>query len=296
MIICLFMCLQYNLETEPTGIRTFHSELRVIDNDSTGLDMSDDQSITSVTRTIRMTKDGSDIINMLRTNGQYGVQTVVSEATSTFTPKERFLQSKNVVDPHTGHRLKLSDAISLSLIEVTTWSFVEPKSGRHLSLEEAVREGFVSSELSDELQQSSGLRDPSSGRDMTMAEALQKGFIDSATGNITDPRSGVVLSPLEAVERGLISSDLANRLSQADILTQSTRLTRGYYGAANYQSTDLHKLSLHDAVVKGLYDEQSGYILEPVSRTPMSVDEAIRMQILDPNLCEVFDQRSQAMV
>ena len=63
---------------------------------------------------------------------------------------------------------------------MTTWNFVEPVSGRQLSLDEAVREGFVSGELLNELRQSSGFTDPSSGHELTMAEALQKGYIDPA--------------------------------------------------------------------------------------------------------------------
>ena len=105
-IICV---LQYNLDAEAPGIRTFHSELRVIDSDNLIQDVDgfDSQSVTSVTRTVRMTKAGSDIINMFRTKGQEGVQTVVSEATSTFTPTERFLQSKSIIDPRTGRQLKV---------------------------------------------------------------------------------------------------------------------------------------------------------------------------------------------
>ena len=116
------------------------------------------------------------------------------------------------------------------------------------------------------------------------------------TGNIRDPQTGVLLTAQAAVERGLISSDIADRLSQADISTQSTKLTRGYYGAGDYQSTDLQKLSLYETVLKGLYDEQSGNIIEPVSRTLLSVQEAVRRQIIDQNQREVYDQKSREII
>jgi hypothetical protein len=278
----------YKLELEAPGIRTFQSELRVLDADDPSLaSWLTSSSRTSATATMITT--GCDVADIFQPRHHRGVQTVVNEEVTSHVPKAQFLRATGVTDPKTGRHMTLAEAADIGLFDVAGGKFVDPKTGRRLSLSQAVRLGLVDADLANELQQKSGVRDAMTGRELTTVEALQQGAIDLATGNVHDARTGRLLTPDEAVSQGLLSRDAASRLSRSDIVTQSTSLSHGFYGMADFPSTELSALPLYDVVDKGLYNTASGKVIEPMTRSEMTLEEAIYGNIVDPTRREVLD-------
>jgi len=273
------VAVQYNLELEAAGIRTFQSELRMLSADLA----------TTVTR-------GCDVIEIFRPQHHRGVQTVVQEELTSHVARGQMLEAAVMTDPLTGRHMTLSDAARLRLFDVASGRLVDPNSGRRLSLHEAVQLGYVNEEFASQLQTGSGMHDPASGRELTVMEAIQKGYIDVSSGTVKDPRTGEELSAADAVKRGLLSSDVANHLTEGEITVRSKTVVHGYYGATDFPSTQLPALPLHDVINKDVYDAESGKMIEPVTRQGMTLNDAVQSALVNASQREVYDPTSGDLI
>ena len=186
----------------------------------------------------------------------------------------------------TGKQLTLAKAVEGGLLDLRSGTFRDPRSGRNISLDDAVRLGFIDKDVLCELNQKCGLRDPKTGRELTLLEAMQKGLYDPVSGKIKDPRSGTMLTPDEALAHGIISPDMASKLSYIRIATKSTSHNRGYYGLTSTEGTAL-ELSIADAMDKGLYNSRTGKFIDPVSREELTLSEALQRKLISADSREI---------
>ena len=280
--------MQYNLDLEAPGIRTFQSELRMLSDGDTG-QLLDQASWMPAHRMATMVTTGCDVIELFRPQHVRGVQTVIQEEVTSHVVPGYIPQSAAITDPQTGRRMSLQDAIRSGLFDMASGRFIDPQTGRRLSLSEAVQLGYVDAEFASQLQRGSGMRDPATGRELTVLEAMQKGYIDVSSGKVIDARTGEQLSGTDAAKRGLLSSDVANSLSQDAVIAKSTNVLHGYYGTSDFPSTQLPALPLQDVVNKNVYDVQSGKVIDPVTQRGMTLNEAVRSSVVSADQREVYD-------
>ena len=288
-MLCHFVAdVQFNLEREVPGIRTFQSELRAL-SDTDASQVLDQVSWMTAHPMATTVTTGSDVIDIFRPQHHRGVQTVIQEEVTSRVGRGQMLEAAVMTDPQTGRHVTLTDAVTSGLFDVASGGFVDAKTGRRLSLSEAVQLGYIDGEFASQLQRGSGMRDPATGRELTVTEAVQKGYIDVSSGRVIDPRTGKQLSAADAAKHGLLSSDVAGGLSHGEITTKSTSVAHGYYGVSDFPSTQLPALPLHDVVNKDICDAQSGNVVEPLTQRRMSLGEAVKSHVVSASQREVYD-------
>jgi len=287
----VFICrvLQYNLDSEAPGIRTYQSELRVLSTDEAGLDQVEG-GWTSTHRIATLVSTGCDVVDVFRPRHDRGVQTVVEEQVTSHVAPGQTLVSEAITDPQTGRRMNLADAVRSGLLDVAGGGQLnDVATGRKLSVSEAVRLGYVDEALGLQLQRASGMRDPTTGRELSVLDAMQQGYIDVTSGKVVDPRTSEQLVAADAAKRGLLSSDVASGLSRDSVTARSTHLVHGYYGALDFPSTELPALPLHDVVDKDVYDVRTGRVTEPVTQHGLTLSQAVAGSVVTAGQREVYD-------
>ena len=214
------------------------------------------------------------------------VQSVITVSSSSTVPRGQVVYVSAVLNPKTGRKMSLEQAIESGLLDMKTGLFFDPRTGRRMSLSEAARLGFMDKDLVKQLQQKCGLRDPSTGRELSILEAMQRGHYDPLSGQVTDLHSGQRMSLEEAAARGMISHDALQTLSYISIRTSSTSQSQAYYGMSSMDGAQV-SLSLADALDKGLYIPDNGRFLEPVSREPITLAEAMGRGIIDSQVRDI---------
>ena len=145
-----------------------------------------------------------------------------------------------MVDTATGKHVSLDEAIRSGLIDTATGEFVDPDTGVRLSLEEAVSTNLINPQLAELLSNTCGVFDPKTGRQISLLEAIDKGLFDPKSKSFIDPITGEQVSVENAVKLGFI---LQKKVSE---IVESMGPLK----------TD--KLSLIESVRTGLIDPISG--------------------------------------
>ena len=219
--------------------------------------------------------------------GQPTMQSVITMKCGSTVPKGQVLYVLAMMNPKTGKRLSLEQAIATGLFDMQSGMFVDPRVNKKITLSEANRQGFVDGELLRLLQQKAGISDPSTRRELSIQEAIQQGLYDPMTGQVKHPRTGRYMSLSEASKQGVISNDAAESLSFIRISTRSTAQSQGYYCTPSLRDS-LIKISLKDVLDKELYEAESGKLIDPLSMQKMSFSEALQQEILDVNVKEII--------
>ena len=215
------------------------------------------------------------------------VQSVVTATTSSMIPPGQVRYVSAVMNPQTGRKLSLEEAVKSGLMDLKSGQFIDQRTGRKIPLSEAARLGFIDKSLVKELSQKCGIQDPRTGREMSLLEAMQKGYFDPVVGDVIDPETGKHLSLQEAVSSGVITPETANKLSYVNVSTSSTTRARGHFGVSSMEDVD-RKLSLTDAIQKGLYDPITGKLTDPISKKELTLGDAIKQGLIDPNIKEII--------
>ena len=154
------------------------------------------------------------------------------------------------------HRpLALSDALTKEVFDKKTGLFLDPAVGRWLTLSEAIDSGLIESD-------SAHVQDTLTGflRKIPLTAAIEAGLIDGKTAAVTD---------LAAQQQHSLASAFARRLvvdSKAPV-------------------------SIQRMIRQGRYDETTGRLVDPTSGRQITVHEALRRLIVDPNLPCYFDRQ-----
>ena len=213
--------------------------------------------------------------------GTQNVQSVITVQSERIVPPGQVLHVTAVINPATGRKLSLEQAIKSGLLDIRSGKFVHPQRGSRMSLTEAADEGWIEPGLVKQLQQKCDIRDPSTGRELSILDAMKKGLFDPMTGEITDLRTGRKLTLKEAVDQRLLSRDAATTLSYLSITTSSKSRTHGFYEVGSMKDTGV-TLTLADALEKGLYNPRTGKFVDPVSKEEITIQDAMRRGLLDP--------------
>ena len=154
----------------------------------------------------------------------------------------------------------IMDAITNGMYDPVTKMFVDPSSGRKMTLEEAISCGLINTETTM-------VKDPSTGQKVAFDVLAEMGLIDLARGIIKDSRG-----------RDISIEDA----SRDNILFEAVPLTGPF--------------SLVQILEEGLYNPDTGEFFDPTSRESISLGEAISRELLDHASIVVSDPGSSEVL
>jgi Plectin repeat len=193
-----------------------------------------------------------------------------------------------VRDPATGELIHPSLAVARGLLDMARGVYVEPITGKVLSLAEAMEQGLIQAEaldvggetltLSEKIAVTTAVqhgrmvfriksvRDPSTGELLSPEEAVNRGLLDTSRGLYIDPITGTTLQLHEAFEAGLIDAD--------EIERQPESVVESFTAAQDSKSFTIVA------------------VVDPRTNVQLTVSEAMDRHILDNACCIFTDPRN----
>lgn len=158
--------------------------------------------------------------------------------------------------------MSLSEAIVKGLFDPMTCLFLDPQTGDYLTLSEAIVGNIIDSD-------SVYVQDKKidSWKQLPLTDAIRLGYVNPLTGHVKDLTKGhnVEIPITEAFNIGLLVDSKA-------------------------------PVSIQRAIHQGLYDDTTGKITEPTSNKKITLHEAIRRFIINPQLPCYFDPKSERLM
>lgn len=201
-----------------------------------------------------------------------------------------------VRDPITGHMLSLQQAIHSGLIEPKSGLYIDPHSELTMSLQEASERGVL-------LQLSSKC---------SLPDAVHKGLYDPKTGTISRTLTSEKLSTDRAIKRGIIDPQSTIVSVAGSVLPFELAAERGIVNARRGTVIDEFNntidfreafergilievkkpIRLAEALFKGLYDEETGSFMDPISGEKLTISIALERGLIDRNSVQIRDPKT----
>ena len=201
-----------------------------------------------------------------------------------------------VKDPRSGDILTLADAIHSGIIGAKSGTATDPSSGAVMDFEAAVDRGFIipaNRKLSVTEAVMKGIYDPASGKflpagNTELSAAIRSGIIDSGCNLVRNYATGSVVTFDQAVADGLIDVESAT----LKVSSGGERMDFQAALDAGLLIEIQRPLSLSEAIVKEVLNPETGLLLDPLTGSRMTLSEAIRSQLIDPQSVHVQDTRN----
>ncbi|XP_066057757.1 epiplakin [Chamaea fasciata] len=230
------------------------------------------------------------------------------------------------VDPYTEEKIPLYQAIQKELVgretgirllqaQLATGGVIDPATGGRLPAEEACERGYLDEEMRQLLsdpsnEESKAFLDPSTMEKVTYSELRKRCVVDPASGflllplQITFPGLVGRVSSRDLMDSGIISADLfrgleegrisAQEVAENDIVQHFLRGTRSVAGVvlpsgeqkSLYQALREHLLVPGAALMLLQVQASTGSLTDPLKNKSYSVDEAVRVGLVGPELYE----------
>ncbi|XP_071274280.1 epiplakin [Agelaius tricolor] len=239
------------------------------------------------------------------------------------------------LDPYTDEKISLYQAMQKELVgreqgirllqaQLATGGVIDPATGGRLPAGLACERGYLDEEMS---QLTSGpgsedsrvFLDPSTMEKVTYSELRKRCVVDPASGflllplQVTFPGLGGRVSSRDLMDSGIISSDVfrgleegrisAQEVAENDIVQHFLRGTRSVAGVvlpsgeqkSLYQALREHLLVPGAALVLLQVQASTGSLTDPLKNKSYSVDEAVRVGLIGPELYEKLSSAEKAI-
>ena len=196
-------------------------------------------------------------------------------------------------DPRTGKGIPtLLEAIQLGLYDVATGRFVDPKTRQPISVQQAIEMGLV---LQEQVSTLVGSGIVASGPP-SLPQALSLGWVDLRTGQVSVPHMGVRCSLHEAfVSNMVVVNESSTTAAGSGGVALSDALTQGLIDplrATFFDRSTGQKMKLADAISKKLINSHVVSVFDAVKQRRITLDQAIKFDIVDPVQCRYVDGRT----
>ncbi|XP_014117060.1 PREDICTED: epiplakin [Pseudopodoces humilis] len=239
------------------------------------------------------------------------------------------------VDPYTEEKISLYQAIQKELVgreqgirllqaQMATGGVIDPASGGRLPADVACERGYLDEEMSQlgsdpSHEDSKVFLDPSTMEKVTYSELRKRCVVDPASGflllplQITFPGLGGRVSSRDLMDSGIISSDVfrgleegrvsAQEVAENDIVQHFLRGTRSVAGVvlpsgeqkSLYQALREHLLVPGAALMLLQVQASTGSLTDPLKNKSYSVDEAVRVGLIGPELYEKLSSAEKSI-
>ncbi|CAG9834356.1 unnamed protein product [Diabrotica balteata] len=237
---------------------------------------------------------------------------------------------EGILNPYTGERLTIKEAIAERILDVRTGKVVISTDGTQVSINEAQNLGKVDSTIAERLQGPCGIAE--NGRDLTLLEAIQreiyeaehgfldpsekriKGLVDERTGWVVDRNSGNKYQIDAAVKCNVVESDVReivdpktdNKITILQALDNNLinpKLGKYILGheKISFLEAKRRQLIVKPKSLKEIIDDNlmdaDGLIFSPTHHTKLTLLEAANRGVLDlDSLKTILDLRTNEYV
>ncbi|XP_056340923.1 epiplakin [Oenanthe melanoleuca] len=239
------------------------------------------------------------------------------------------------LDPYTEEKIPLYQAVQKELLgreqgirllqaQMATGGVIDPATGGRLAAGEACERGFLDEEMSQLVcdpshEESRAFLDPSTMERVTYAELRKRCVVDPASGflllplQITFPGLAGRVSSRALLDSGIISADVfraledgrvsAQEVAENDIVQHFLRGSRSVAGVvlpsgeqrSLYQALREHLLVPGAALTLLQVQASTGSLTDPLKNQSYSVDEAVRVGLVGPELYEKLSSAEKAI-
>ena len=215
---------------------------------------------------------------------------------------EGFIQKTTltVKDPRSSDILSLADAINIGIIDSTSGMAIDPSTSIEMDFVTAMERGLIigaKRKFSVTEALLKGMYDMKSGRFSTLSEvrkpklptdvAIRNGVIDSTANLFRNYKTGNVVTFEQAVHEQLIDVKQGTlRISAKETVDFQHALDSGFLIEVQ------RPLFLSEAMVKEVFDDQTGLFLDPMTGEWLTLVEAIESGLIDPESVHVKDTRN----
>ena len=173
---------------------------------------------------------------------------------------------KSVRNTQNNRLLSLSEAFECSII-TPQGKYYNLERNNVITLNEAVRRGFITSVKTRSIFNVDVIQDPKSGSFINLKLALQSKILDPKTGKIFNPISGGYLTLDEAVAKKLVRPEIINTLKlPIGIMENSGK-----------------ELNVIEAVLSGRLDPATGQVIDPSTGFALCLEEAVSRKSISPH-------------
>lgn len=174
----------------------------------------------------------------------------------------------SIVDAATGETITLAEALNRGLIDPEKATYIDANSAKEFAISEAIEKGLVTSLAQKTIFDVDGFRDPLTGEYVSLNAALLKGLISAKAGGsyIVDPNTGETVSLAEAEKRGYVRPEVSEMLNRGIGIIEEGR-----------------EITLLEAVFSDLLDPKSGLLLDPRTKKPVALENAIKRGLITPD-------------
>lgn len=140
--------------------------------------------------------------------------------------------------------------------------------------------------------ESSGLfMDPKSGQRLTLEQAISVKLIDPNSVQVKDSATNIYrdISLLDAIHKGMIDDE-------SHVKIDSRKLTLRQAFDLGILCDTKAPISIQRAIHQGIYDSQSGKIIDPTTNKKMTLHEAMRRWVINPHLPCYFDENEETLM
>ncbi|XP_076320048.1 microtubule-actin cross-linking factor 1, isoforms 1/2/3/4/5-like isoform X3 [Tachypleus tridentatus] len=184
------------------------------------------------------------------------------EKTDQVPSTEYIIAVRGIANPKTGELLTMTEAIKLGILNINTGQYTDLRTDKRMSLQDAVSKGLIDGDFVNRITEVCGINDVKTGIELTLIEAIQKELFDPDKGTFIDPKQRIPITIDEAIHCGIIREDKVQKLIEMKIVKIS-------------------KLTITEAVQKGLLDPQTGQFRDPKTHQLMSLKEAFERGFLE---------------
>ena len=208
------------------------------------------------------------------TGEEVSLQDAVNKGLAQLVVEETHFAEKGVTDTQTGETLTLAESLERGFIEPKSGMYVDKRTGRKISVDQAVQIGCMKATLATELDAPSGLHDIV-GQSLSVLEVLNRGLLDPKAGTVTDPTSGDTMSIQQAAAAGVLKPETAQKLLKltSPMVTTTTVTT-------SVKPTGPGAITVAEAVKRGLINEEQGTFVDPTSGKTISLQQALQEGLL----------------
>ncbi|XP_076173651.1 dystonin-like protein short stop isoform X27 [Ptiloglossa arizonensis] len=192
----------------------------------------------------------------------------------------------------------LREAISKPLVDRNHGYMVDPKTGKKIPFFQAVKQRLIKQlprieecePIYEVDRESQSLRD-----------AIENGSFDPLTCEVRDPVTGKTLKLNEAIEAGLIDLNsitvrdpVSDEISTLQEVLESGRKinVEEAFVSGLVVPKSRKPISLEAAIRKGLYEEDTGKILDKLTGQSIDVEESVRRGLIDAFISECEDTKA----
>ncbi len=138
--------------------------------------------------------------------------------TTTTTMETVSYSVKSVIDPITGLKISVGEAIDRGIIDQRTGRYINPKTGKSIPITEAIDQGFLNVVVMEKKPTHTlehdyvvnTVFDPRAHRMISLEEAIRRGLIDPDKACYVDPKTGHEIPLAEAVKMGMVRARIAD--------------------------------------------------------------------------------------